>query len=287
VRAPPPNVSLFKLLLALQICEAATFEEWSCRLRQVADGLRSLQPQVLGEFPRVRQEELLQANQKFGSSNGNFWNKLTISSGELLRYAGHLDILFLRSRNPFFYLHRFFMRSYYDHVAILVKDETERLYLFEAVQSKGVCLSSLHSLLLSFREDYEEIGYRKLIPKHPKLLQLEPLEDYINSLIGKKYELSISKLLIANDTEEEEDREGEQQRQKEEEGRPEKTYFCSELIADIYLKFGILAEGKSNQFWPKDFEEDELHLADGFTLSPIMSVDFDLPHDHSDHSDVD
>jgi hypothetical protein len=271
----------------LQICETATFEEWSGRLKQVADGLRWLQPQVLLDFPRLRSEELLQSNQKIGSSNGNFWNKLTISSGELLRYAGHLDILFLRSRNPFFYLHRFFMRSYYDHVAILVKDEAERVYLFEAVQSKGVSLSSLHSLLLSFREDYVEIGYRKLLPKHPKLLQLEPLEDYINSLIGKKYELSISKLLIGNETEGEEEREGEGQGEREEEGRPEKTYFCSELIADIYLKFGILAEGKSNQFWPKDFEEDELHLAEGFTLGPMMTVDLDFPHDHSEHSEVD
>lgn len=37
-------------------------------------------------------------------------------------------------------------------------------------------------------------------------------------------------------------------------GRPEKTYFCSELIADIYLKFGVLKKGKSNHYWPKDFE---------------------------------
>jgi hypothetical protein len=41
----------------------------------------------------------------------------------------------------------------------------------------------------------------------------------------------------------------------------DKTYFCSELIADVYLKFGILAQGKSNQFWPKDFEENELKLS--------------------------
>lgn len=39
-------------------------------------------------------------------------------------------------------------------------------------------------------------------------------------------------------------------------GKSEKTYFCSELIADIYLKFGVLAKGKSNNFWPKDFEDE-------------------------------
>lgn len=35
--------------------------------------------------------------------------------------------------------------------------------------------------------------------------------------------------------------------------KQEKTYFCSELIADIYLKFGVLMKGKSNNYWPKDF----------------------------------
>ena len=64
----------------------------------------------------------MQSNQKFGKSNVNFWNRLTISSHELFHYASHLDIIFLRSKNPIYYVHRFFMRSYYDHVAILIKD---------------------------------------------------------------------------------------------------------------------------------------------------------------------
>jgi hypothetical protein len=93
----------------------------------------------------------------------------------LFRYASHLDIIFLRSKNPISYVHRFFMRSYYDHVAILIKDESERVFLFESVQSKGVCLSSLESLLNGFHEQYEEMGYRKLVVEDAKKLELDHL----------------------------------------------------------------------------------------------------------------
>jgi hypothetical protein len=49
---------------------------------------------------------------------------MVISTQELLKYGSHMDIVLLRSKNPIFYLHRFFMRSHYDHVGVLVKDET-------------------------------------------------------------------------------------------------------------------------------------------------------------------
>ena len=67
--------------------------------------------------------------------------------------------------------------------------------------------------------------------------------------------------------------------------KPEKTYFCSELIADIYLKFGVLKAGKSHQYWPKDFEEDDLPLSTGYSLTPMMQVD--LAQEISDVSALD
>jgi hypothetical protein len=62
-------------------------------------------------------------------------------------------------------LHRFFMRSYYDHVGILLKDEAAKPYILEVVHEKGVILSPLKNLLASGSLDYEEIGYRKLLTK--------------------------------------------------------------------------------------------------------------------------
>lgn len=73
------------------------------------------------------------------------------------------------------------------------------MFLFEAIQSKGVCISSLESLLATFNDEYEELGYRKLIVENGGL-HVEKLEEYINSLLGSKYELSLPKLLIDNET---------------------------------------------------------------------------------------
>jgi hypothetical protein len=55
-------------------------------------------------------------------------------------------------------------------------------------------------------------------------------------------------------------------------------------VADIYLKFGILAEGKSNNFWPKDFEEDSMVLCKDFKLGPLLQVQLEDPPDSSEIS---
>ena len=138
----------------------------------------------------------------------------------MLRYASHLDILFMRSRSKISYLHRFFMRSHYNHVGILLKDEMEKAYLLEVVSERGVIISPLSHFLSSCHEDYEEIGYRKLVFPDGHL-SVEMLERYINSLLGKKYELSLSKILLDNESVAGADQVVEM------EDAPEKTYFCS------------------------------------------------------------
>lgn len=150
------------------------------------------------------------------------------------------------------------------------------------VNEKGVIISPLQNLLNSASEDYEEVGYRKLL-SHPELLPLEMLEYYVNSLIGKKYELSLSKLFLNNGSELDPINESEVAEELEPPEKCEKTYFCSELIADIYLKFGVLKQGKSHEFWPKDFEEDTLPFQTGFTLSPLMHVD--ISQEDVEHSE--
>lgn len=102
--------------------ETNLFDEWKVKLENVITRLYKLERNVLDLFPKLKQENLMENNKKIGKSNANFWNNLTISKHELLKYASHLDIIFMRSKNPISYLHRFFMRSYYDHVAVLIKD---------------------------------------------------------------------------------------------------------------------------------------------------------------------
>jgi hypothetical protein len=263
-----------KTLLQLRVEEGNVFKEWERALRKVVESLQSMAPEELLWFPRIRRERLLESNSKLGTSEGNFWNSSLISAQELLKYASHMDLLLLRSKNPIFYLHRLLMRSHFDHVGLLLKDDTERLFVLEAIQSKGVCLSSLESLLLTFGEEYEELAYRKLVVREGREgVKVEELENYINTVLGSKYELSITKLLLDNAPPLPPPHDA-----------PQKTYFCSELVADIYLKFGILAEGKSNNFWPKDFEEDSMALSKDFKLGPLLQVQLDDPADSSEMS---
>jgi hypothetical protein len=45
----------------------------------------------------------------------------------------------------------------------------------------------------------------------------------------------------------------------------------------------VLKQGKSHEFWPKDFEEDTLPFQAGFTLSPLMHVD--ISQEDVEHSE--
>lgn len=51
-----------------------------------------------------------------------------ISNKEFLSYANHLDIIFMRSKAGAIKFQRLFMRSYYDHIGIVVKDETNNIF---------------------------------------------------------------------------------------------------------------------------------------------------------------
>ena len=55
-------------------------------------------------------------------------------------------------------------------------------------------------------------------------------------------------------------------------------------MADIYLKLGILVQGKSNNFWPKDFEEDAMLFSKDYRLGPLLQVQMDDPQDSSEIS---
>lgn len=77
---------------------------------------------MLSLYPEISIDNLVQVNQKIGSQyNHNFWNKIDISMAELCAYCGHLDILLFRSKHPASYFSRFLMRSYYDHVALIIR----------------------------------------------------------------------------------------------------------------------------------------------------------------------
>jgi len=83
---------------------------------------------------------------------------------------------------------------------------------------------------------YDRLAYRKLLNFPRTHATLERLETFIKGAIGKKYKLSVSKLLM---------------RQTIEGGD---NYFCSELVAEAYKCLGLLPkEVPATKYWPGYF----------------------------------
>jgi hypothetical protein len=79
------------------------------------------------------------------------------------------------------------MRSEFDHVAILLKDNCDSVLVLEAIESRGVWINSWKQMLPIFREHYEEIAYRKLLMDEKYKIDLQSLENYLDMVIGTKY----------------------------------------------------------------------------------------------------
>lgn len=67
------------------------------------------------------------------------------------------------------------------------------------------------------------------------------LLKFIRSVMGKKYDLHAIKLM---------------RKTSEDENDPLKGYFCSELVAKVYKRAGLLnTERASSSYWPMDFTQ--------------------------------
>jgi len=72
---------------------------------------------------------------------------------------------------------------------------------------------------------------------------IDNLEKFVKSAVGKRYELSVSKLLKKKSFID------------GPESEPDRTYFCSELIAAAYKRVGLLSpEISSSSYWPGKFK---------------------------------
>lgn len=83
---------------------------------------------------------------------------------------------------------------------------------------------------------YDRLAYRKLLNFPRTQATLERLETFIKASIGKKYKLSVSKLLTRQVS------------------TSAENYFCSELIAEAYKCLGLLPKDvPASKYWPGFF----------------------------------
>ena len=139
--------------------------------------------------------------------------------------------------------------SDFDHVAmVLTFVDDDDIYLLDAT-TEGVHIRSWSDIRKYKDECYSKIVWRKLYADRDDLFW-EILQTFVEAVQGKKYKITISKLLkkksimprlsqvLSGENVVDDDR----------------TFFCSELIAKAYKTLGFLiSERSSAKFYPKHF----------------------------------
>ena len=110
-------------------------------------------------------------------------------------------------------------------------------------------------------ESYSKVAFRKLkCTRRPDAMR--KLETFVRSNNGAQYQLNYSDILFPAEVKEE---------------RVEKTFFCSELVADCLKIMGVLSnEPASRSYWPSTFEKDsdQLSLLNSAYFEDIQEIDF-------------
>jgi len=118
---------------------------------------------------------------------------------EFKELADNGDLLLFKSQTFGTKFQRVVTRSEYDHVGMIVLCETDKdvntIFLLEAVCDDGVRLVEFLPNLDKYFDAYPKIVYRPLqgIERDEKLLT--DLDDYLEEVLGKKYNISLTKLM--------------------------------------------------------------------------------------------
>lgn len=191
----------------------------------------------------------------------NYWRHIYLTEFDFKRYASTGDILLFKGNSHLAKVQRFFTRSKYDHVAMLMRYASGELGFLEAIQNDGVQVISWDDFKTNnWHNLYSVMSFRQLTANRSESM-LQRLQQFIERVKGRRYRLTLSKLC------------GTRRRRNP---TNERDYFCSELIAVCMQVMGLLP-GRENpdRYLPGDFSTKRvLPLLDGAQLGPEMRLDF-------------
>jgi hypothetical protein len=191
----------------------------------------------------------------------NYWKHTYVSEAEFTRNANTGDIILFQGSTGLAKLQRVFTRSKYDHVALTVRNASDELCFFEAMQGEGVNVVRWNDFKINkWYALYTQISYRRLSAERNEPI-LQQLQDFIDRVHGRRYKLSIGKLCGSK--------------------RPlpatnENDYFCSELTGVCLQVMGYLSNDiVTSRLLPGDFSvKRKLPLINGAELGPELLIDF-------------
>lgn len=193
------------------------------------------------------------------ASKDSFWRHARISNTQFIDSVQSGDILLFKSNDISAKLQRGLTQSSYDHVALLLKDESQLVELLESTSQFGVKKVYWADFIeYNWHLLYRRLVYRKLDCPRP-LEFYTKLEEYINKVEGKKYSLSPSKLF------------------KDKAPGQENSFFCSELVASAYKALNLLPKSpKSSSYLPVHFSSRKTMNLINSSLSQEFIIDFQI-----------
>ena len=107
------------------------------------------------------------------------------------------DILLFRTKNFNGKLTRTLTHSYFDHVAMVLRFDTDptEIFLLESTSTTGVSISKWSQLRRMIGSYYEQVVVRHLEIARDYFF-IELLKDFLTQVIGLKYGMSTQKLLF-------------------------------------------------------------------------------------------
>jgi hypothetical protein len=233
-------------------------------------------------------------NNLFGVNfNRNYYRKSYISVLNFVKEANSCDIILFKSFTSRSKCQRCFTKSEYDHISLLVKIGNN-LKVYDCIEEDGIRLRNFTDYIsMMWYLFYEKIVYRKLIisaedivkyiriNKNDKNFSLEKmsgneLKNELYSIINKKLELFILNNKNVNYDFPTCEYLCKSKRTKNRNYTKRNSYFCSELIAAIYIYCNIITkEYDPLDYLPGEFsEKGNIEFINGFNLGPETIIDF-------------
>mmetsp|Transcript_69788 Transcript_69788/g.204649 ORF Transcript_69788/g.204649 Transcript_69788/m.204649 type:complete len:489 (-) Transcript_69788:113-1579(-) len=188
----------------------------------------------------------------------NFWRYPFVRERSFLSQVATGDILLFSGTDTAARLQRNITGSAYDHVALLLKTASGEVVFLEATGTHGVAVLDWRTFKdRNWHKCYTRLATRRVdFPR--SLQQLQKLEDYVGSVLGNPYGLSVGKLMNRSVSAEFDLRDV-----KSGPGRDEsedvRTFFCSELVAACLKRAGVLAPSRpSSDYWPGSFGQNSI-----------------------------
>ncbi|KAL4453192.1 hypothetical protein ABPG74_015423 [Tetrahymena malaccensis] len=198
-----------------------------------------------------------------------FWKKDRICLNEFESLADTGDLILFKGMTFGEKVVRNLINCEYNHVGLILRtnNESNNLLILEATGDEGVGILSWKTFLHeNWQELYHKISLRKLIIERTDEM-LTKMESFIRYAIGKEYSVSFSKLFKKRSNSKSDLAQD-----------PNRTFFCSELIATIYKICGLLPlDISSGHYWPSSFEGSRnLKLTNNASLSEEFIIDFEI-----------